>query len=79
MEQSPIPGNCWDRLETANGVLMFGVSTAMILGIMQHLFQTRFALPGSWGWMVVSGIPCAVTHRPIWKTQKGVGAQDEQE
>ncbi len=30
-------------LETANGMLLFGVSTAMIFGVMLWLIQTRFA------------------------------------
>src|SRR6202021_288896 len=30
-------------LETANGTLLFGVSTAMIFGVMLWLIQTRFA------------------------------------
>jgi Ion channel len=29
-------------LEAANGVLMFGVSTAMIFAIIQHMIQVRF-------------------------------------
>jgi hypothetical protein len=40
--------NSWKLLgplETANGLLMFGVSTAMIFGIMQHLVQARFGSP----------------------------------
>ena len=31
-------------LETADGMLMFGVSTAMIFGVVQRLIQTRFHL-----------------------------------
>ena len=30
-------------LEAANGMLMFGVSTAMIFAVMQRLIQARFA------------------------------------
>jgi hypothetical protein len=32
-------------LETADGMLMFGVSTAMIFAVLQRLLQTRFAAP----------------------------------
>jgi hypothetical protein len=30
-------------LEAANGMLMFGVSTAMLFAVIQRLFQTRFS------------------------------------
>jgi hypothetical protein len=33
-------------LETANGMLMFGVSTGMIFAVIQRLFQTRYGEPG---------------------------------
>ena len=32
-------------LEAANGMLMFGVSTAMLFAVIQRLFQTRFSEP----------------------------------
>src|ERR1700740_3470441 len=34
-------------LEAANGMLMFGVSTAMLFAVIQRLFQTRFREPSS--------------------------------
>lgn len=34
-------------LEAANGLLMFGISTAMIFAVMQWLFHTRFSGPGT--------------------------------
>ena len=34
-------------LEAANGMLMFGVSTAMLFAVIQRLFQTRFSEPSS--------------------------------
>ena len=30
-------------LETANGVLLFGVTTAMIIAVLQRLIESRFA------------------------------------
>jgi Ion channel len=33
--------------EAANGMLMFGVSTAMLFAVIQRLFQTRFSEPSS--------------------------------
>lgn len=32
-------------IEGADGMLMFGVSTAMIFAVIQRLFQTRFGKP----------------------------------
>lgn len=32
-----------DPLETANGMLLFGVSTAMIFAVIQRLLEARFA------------------------------------
>jgi hypothetical protein len=32
-------------LEAANGMLMFGVSTAMLFAVIQRLFQIRFSEP----------------------------------
>jgi hypothetical protein len=32
-------------LEAANGMLMFGVSTAMLFAVILRLFQTRFSEP----------------------------------
>ena len=32
-------------LEAANGMLMFGVSTAILFAVIQRLFQTRFSEP----------------------------------
>jgi hypothetical protein len=34
-------------LEAANGMLMFGVSTAMLFAVIQRLFQTRFNQPSN--------------------------------
>lgn len=34
-------------LETADGMLMFGVSTAMIFAVVQRLIQTRYQLSDS--------------------------------
>ena len=34
-------------LEAANGMLMFGVSTAMLFAVIQRLFQTRFNEPSN--------------------------------
>jgi hypothetical protein len=34
-------------LEAANGLLMFGVSTAMIFAVIQRLFHTRFEAAGT--------------------------------
>jgi hypothetical protein len=31
-------------LETADGMLMFGISTAMIFAVMERLVQTRFKI-----------------------------------
>jgi len=36
-------------LEGANGMLMFGVSTAMLFGLIQRLIQTRLGEPSSYG------------------------------
>jgi hypothetical protein len=41
-----VMSNSWKLmgpLEAANGMLMFGISTAMIFTVMQLLFQTRVA------------------------------------
>jgi hypothetical protein len=35
-------------LEAANGMLMFGVSTAMLFAIVQRLIQTRLGEPSSY-------------------------------
>ena len=35
-------------LEAANGMLMFGVSTAMLFAVIQRLFQIRFSEPSSY-------------------------------
>ena len=34
--------------EAANGMLMFGVSTAMLFAVIQRLFQTRFSEPNNY-------------------------------
>lgn len=35
-------------LEAANGMLMFGISTAMLFAVIQRLIQTRLSQPGSY-------------------------------
>jgi hypothetical protein len=35
-------------LESANGMLMFGVSTAMLFAVIQRLFQIRFSKPSNY-------------------------------
>jgi hypothetical protein len=35
-------------LEAANGMLMFGVSTAMLFAVIQRLIQTRLGEPSSY-------------------------------
>ena len=35
-------------LEAADGMLMFGISTALIFAVIQHLIQVYFALEPTW-------------------------------
>jgi hypothetical protein len=44
-----VMSNSWKLLgplEAANGLLMFGVSTAIIFAVVQRLFRTRFGVSG---------------------------------
>jgi hypothetical protein len=52
-------------LETANGMLMFGVSTGMIFAVIQRLFQTKYGEPS------VAPNP-ASTSRPSGRMKTGL-------
>jgi hypothetical protein len=64
-----VMSNSWKLLgplETANGMLMFGVSTAIIFAVMQRLFQTRLGNSG-----IASGTGSRPSTRHHVRTSRG--------